>query len=335
MTAANAVNNFAFTELPVILEHEPAELSSRAEAVMRELSPRDISREMGSKRKGVFLLDLKMIEAGIVHQGFTPPAFLSTLIDRYTKDEISGLTYEDLIFINPADQPRAFTLREVRATEVGFYAAHRRIEAHLERVNSRVGKAIRELLAFLASRRRRNERAVTALANIATELRAIVGITASLGLMPKEHFAKFRSYLGTHPIRGVKGPSGAFTAGIPFLELLFRGDRLPNEYLDYLGENWKYLPRHGRKDIDMALQFIAQGWTLLSLWEREGRSKEIETGINHIGNFLDTFRKMHYGAVARQIPEAIRGEIAGTGGENNPGEFLRRRIRDLRFIPFH
>ena len=336
MSRPSLASDFATQELPEMLETEPENIAARAERLINSLSRSDIRQAMGSRVRNLTLLDLKMIEASIVHSGFTPPANLVRLIDQYVhRNEIAGLTYEDIVLTNPEDDPRTFTSGEVRDTEIMFYGAHREIEFSLNRVNNKIWSAIRAFLALFAQAQRRNVEAAQALEGASEDLEKIVLLTTRLGKMPKNHFTVFRKYLGTHPIRHTKGPSGAFTAGIPLLELLFRGDTLPGDYLDYLSKNWMYLPKTGRKDIEVALQGIAQGWSLLSLWERDARSEEVEKYINLIGNFLDSFRKAHYGAVARQIPEAVTGRLAGTGGEIDPGAFLRHRIRTLHFLPFH
>lgn len=319
------VSDFVVEVLPWELEASSTGFIERVERLLDSLDTRHVA-EMLQPEWDVALLDLKMIEAGIVHSGLTPPVRLTTLVDQLSGEEVPSLTYEDLVFLNPEGDPRLFTTGTTGKTETFFYRQHRRIEAALERTIAKM----REGIEGLQSTRGINEIA-DALAATETDLAFVLAATSDVGKMNPQHFAAFRKYLVVHPSRGLKGPSGAFTARIPILELLLHGDELPPDYHEYLAVNWRYFPREGRVQLAEVLEQMRMSQTLVTIWRRLCEPEALRAPIAALGRFFAKFRRIHYGAVARQIPEAVQGKIAGTGGETNPGEFLRDRIGTTRF----
>jgi hypothetical protein len=271
------------------------------------------------------LLDLKMIESGIVHSGLTPPARLVEIVDQLAGTEVPGLTYEDVVLVNPAYEMRAFTRGEVRETEIGFYNTHRMIEEHLERAIQKMRKAIGHghFIDVLAT--------VQALQGINEDLDPVVTACLSLGDMAPGHFERFRKYLGVHPIRKTRGPSANFSASVPLLETLLRGDELSPMYLAQLAGKMEYLPRDGRRVLKEILRL--PGSSLVSLWRGSGKDPLFRDRINEIGLFTNQFRDAHYRAAAKQIPEAMRDKLAGTGGVDHPGTYLRKMREDTKFTP--
>jgi hypothetical protein len=323
------VSDFVIENFPEALESPSTELIQWCEKILARLSEDRIAQAIRSNERDVATLDLKMIEAGIVHSGLEPPPNLMALVDKFSGKEIPGLSYEEIVLMNPDCDMRIFTRGVVGITEARFYQEHAVIEDCLARAIKKVRTAIARLHSPATSHP--VMRAAQELQGIKKELDAVVASIVKLGNMAPEHFAMFRKYLTSHPIRDLKGPSGAFTARIPLLELLFRGDELPDEYIRYLRENWQYFPRQGRAEITEALSLADEGNTLITLWNRMQSPQSLLECITTIGKFFNRFRQVHYQTVKRQIPEAIKGELAGTGGEANPGVFLRERMRTTRF----
>lgn len=330
-------SDFVVEKMPELLESRPEEVARRctefgifwsggAWAALSTGIETDVDIDLA-------LLDLKMVEAGIVHSGLTAPTQLVSLIDNSVGGGLAGLTYEDLVLVNPTDDMRTFTRGEVGDTERRFYRMHREIEGHLECAIKKIRRAM-SCLPTVAPGSGADywyvESAIRALRGIEDDLAPVITATAGLKQMLPEHFTAFRKYLNSHPVRGLKGPSGAFTAAVPTLELLLRGDELPAEYFKYLEGSMRYFSREGRKAISEALHLLPHN-TLVSLWHKEGENPILRSRIDVVGTFLNDFRASHYRTVAHQIPEAIRGEISGTGGEANPGVFLRERIKMTRF----
>lgn len=275
----------------------------------------------------VALLDLKMMEAAIVHSRGIAPGKLTNLVDQMSSltNQPSGITYEEIVLINPQLDKRTFTNGRVGQIEADFYEGHRRIEVGL--VDSR--EVLEQNITLLQTGTPQviSEAAMN-FREFERRLYTLVKTTEVIGMnMSKEGFAQFRQYLGTHPGRGTKGPSGAFTPVVPVIELYLAGDRLPPEYFNYLKENEIYFPRRGRLNIASALSFVHSGQTVNAVSNQLGNPKELQESIEAIGAQVRKFRGNHYKAVRHQIPGAIAGNISGTGGEDDPGTFLRNRMK--------
>ena len=304
---ANRLTNF----VGVLVENLPYE---RIDEVMKDPDMLDLAG-----------LDLKMLDVAIAHSGGKPPERLVSLVDEFSRvtDQPAGITYEEIILVNPVQDRRAFTRGEVGATETAFYEGHRIIEGHFDRAICVVRGGIQKLtvgdggIDEVAGNIRQTQE----------DLEAVISKTHAIGGQSREHFSIFRKYLGTHPLRGTKGPSGAFTAGIPTLELLLAGEKLPEEYLQYLEENNIYFPRQGRKNMQDAKELVRNGLTLTSLAGHLGNPEVLEQSINGLSRLMRRFRGEHYKAVRNQIPQAISGKMAGTAGEQDPGTFLRGRMK--------
>lgn len=275
----------------------------------------------------VAALDLKMIELGMVHSGIPVPRQLAALVEMFSID-MPMLTYEEIVIMNPASDLRTFTRDEFGATEAIFYSTHRTIE-------DKLAVLCADLRAGINSLNNGTDPDDVALM-IGEHVGFLSEILASmkmLGEMQKGHFGQFRKYLGTHPTRNLKGPSGAFSAGFPTLEILLRGEEMPEEYMKYLDTNGLYLPRVGRAQLYASLKLAKSGQSLAALSRSVGRPSALEEQIQTIGTFFNNFRKSHYRAVGRQLPDAVNDRIAGTAGEEKPGEFLRKRIETTKFMP--
>ena len=271
-------------------------------------------------------LDLKMLEAAIAHSGGNVPCGLSQMVDVFSNhtDQPGGITYEEIVMINPSSDMRLFTEGETGKTERTFYEMHADIEGHLD---ESVAVAVMGIDTLATQGVEKAEYVAEELNQSAVDLAEIVRHTHSLGEQSAKHFGEFRGYLGTHPIRQTKGPSGAFTAGIPILEILIAKDRLPEDYTQYLEANRQYFPRVGRNSIVAAQELAADGNSLIVLCEEIGNPPYLAEAINRLSEFLRRFRGEHYRAVRKQVPEALDGQSSGTGGEADPGEFLRNRMR--------
>jgi hypothetical protein len=93
----------------------------------------------------------------------------------------------------------------------------------------------------------------------------------------------------------------------------------------------QYFPRDGQIQLRVAQGIVRERQTLVEGYQGKQWWKEGKELIEILGTFFDQFRKIHLRAVARQIPEALKGNLAGTGGESNPGQFLRQRMEETRF----
>ncbi len=316
------LSDFVVEEMPVVLAQSPAQLPE-ASKHLAALVPETVVTEAMHERRGLALLDVTMLEAGIVHSGHTAPRELTALVERIAGDEYPVLTYENIVLINPGEDLRTFTAGEVGAVEKSFYRQHWFVE-------DRLLAATRAVISTLDKLDEGD------CAGAAIELRAVPpcliavrNATDMLRGMPKEHFQAFRKYLGVHPVRDLKGPSGAFTARIPALEFALRGDELPSSYRQYIEDNWLYLPRRDRAILRRILNESTQGRTLEKAYRKNGSPKELTSPLNALSDFFLEFRKVHLRAVGKHIPEALNDATLGTAGEK-PGTFLRERLAHSR-----
>jgi hypothetical protein len=329
------LSDYVMETLPERLEAPSYELIRDCERLLDSLGSFDVRilEYEDIHTRSLASLDVKMLEIGIIQSGFTPPEELTELVDQLTGDAPPVITYDELLLLNPVDDFRTFTRGEVRETEAKFYLEQRFVEECLEHVIMKMRVAIEFLKPETTLDCYTNvERAFRALAGTDGDLMPAIDAMKGLGFMTKGHFGIFRKYVSVHPTRNLKGPSGAFTARIPIMELLLHGEELPLDYMAYFEENRKYFPQQGRVEILEAFKQAQNGNTLTSLCYKNEQAKCIIGHINMIGEFLNDFRTMHYQSVARQIPDILRGDAPGTGGEVNSGEFLRNRKRATKFI---
>jgi hypothetical protein len=264
-------------------------------------------------------LDLKMLEAAIVHSNGIPPLALTEAVDRFAaqNDQPAVLTYEELILLNPDGDMRTFTDGKIGASETDFYRGHRYIEAHLE-------TAIQATRAVLTM-----DSPGKATEALQTGAREMAEVVAYMGRFRRDFstddFAVFRQYVTSHPLRGLKGPSGAFTARFPELDLIVAGDSLLDIHRPYITDHLQYFPREGRQRLQEALASAADGESVVSAIAKFDNASLVEATSKLVAQLGD-FRAQHYGAVGRHVPQALRGEIKGTAG-SDAKQFLSGRIR--------
>lgn len=326
---------YVMETLPERLEAPSYELVRDCERLLSSLDPRVIlaTATAGVKTQSLASLDAKMLEIGIIQSGFAPPKELTELVDQLSGEAPPVITYDELLLLNPVDDFRTFTRGEIRETETVFYLEQRFIEECLEYTIQKMRVAIE----FLKPDATLNydtsiQRALRALSGIESDLEPAIATMRGLGYLMEGHFDAFRKYVSVHPVRNLKGPSGAFTARIPIMELLLHGEELRPNYMHYFEENRKYFPREGQAEILDAFKQAQNGNTLTALCYKNERAQCIMERINVIGEFLNVFRKSHIKSVAQQIPDILRGDAPGTGGEINSGKFLRDRMKDTKFI---
>mgnify|MGYP003393498839 CR=1 FL=1 len=315
------VSDFVVERLPREL-HSPA-FADIVTSLMRGKSLICRKALMDAETRALASLDLKMIEAAMVHSGIAVPPSLAGLVDAFSVSRVRAITYEEIVLVNPHEDLRTFTTGEVGETEAAFYNMHRTIETQLVYAISSMHSAIAEL------RNGDAPASAHALEHVVAQANGLPGMVHALGLMTPGHFPTFRRYLMSHPTRNLHGPSGAFSAGIPTLEILFRGNELPEKYIQHLKTNWEYLPLRGHDALTNAIR--SKDRSLMALWRERGEDRLLKPAIDALGEIFNTFRRAHYNAVGRQLPEALKDETPGTAGEVKPGEFLRDRMESARY----
>lgn len=261
-------------------------------------------------RLALATLDLKMLEASIVHSGGIPDERLIQLVDKFSEGvgQLPVLTYEELVYVNPLQSdPRVFSLGDVSNHERDFYYGHRLIEAQLN-------NGIRHIHYLL------NNNDVNVLRDMnyinACVDRAVNTMSMYHRVFNPDDFLEFRGYLGSHPIRNLKGGSGAFSPAVPVLELILNRASLEQTDFEYLEKNKRYFPIQGQREIDDAMRMNQD---LITKYPEHAEM------IGQITTQVRRFRAHHYRAVNTHIPQALEGDLTGTAGED-PKTFLKRRI---------
>lgn len=323
------LSNFVVDTLPAALREVhtgqiPAQmLVMHAEDLVAQSVTEDPT-DLDTHDRDLQLLDLIFLRTGIVHTGGIPGIRLQTAVNRMAQaaQRPPVLTYEDVILTNPLNSdPRRFTSGETGKVELTFYKDHKEIEGRLDVAISGLTSARKGILGTSNN----DPEAATSFAR--QQLTQVVNQVANLRHMPPGTFEQFRGYFSSDPfVKGAKGPSGAFTAGIPIVELILAGDHLPEDYLDYLDTNSIFFPRSGQERIHIERENASQGLTLVTLAERT-RSTGFQEELTKVSDTLRKFRGMHRGAVLDQIPQALRGTVTGTAGETDVSKFLGQRMQ--------
>lgn len=283
------------------------------------------------QRLDLAAFDLKVLETALLHLKCEVPEGLSELVERFADatDQLPSITYEDLIYINPEHDPRTFTIGEVGESEFSFYQGHNQIERYLETVIRGI-----ECAAYQLQENQDGTRAARELIMGTQAFVAVIENTRKIGLnMSMEHFSYFRMFFSKTSLRpNLNGPSGLYTAAIPIIEILLAGENLPEEPITFVKNNLVYFPRKGRLEINKAVEKMQRGETITAFAQKMEEPPMLMDAIEGLSKKIREFRGMHYKGVKHQIPAAVSGELAGSGGAANPGEFLRGRMKTKHII---
>lgn len=309
------ISDFVVEEMPLLLVSEPAHIGSRFEALLACSNTQIESCRTTSN--AIALFDLKMIETTIVMSGEKTPDSLRALVNELAADCVPSITYEDIVLINPVRDMRTFTQGK---TEKLFYSTHRKIEGLL-------GTAINIIDRTCIS----GTVGILDIVRLRRLLSTVLALVSGLQQMPEGHFLSFRSYLSSREDRGTKGPSGAFTARIPALELMYLGSEFPEAEIAYLQDNWKYYPKRDAELLARSIARAREGTGLEDRYASESSVFLLEIMVC-LSEFFSQFGSTHYGAVRAQVPEALSKGTLGTAGETDVRTFLstRARRRNLR-----
>ena len=118
---------------------------------------------------------------------------------------------------------------------------------------------------------------------------------------------------------------------VPVLDFLLGGFPIFAEY-PKLEEEIGYYPRAGQKDIQLARAKAQTGQSLIDLSRALGNPSELYQPLQSMSGAIREFRGQHMKVVRHQVPEALANNTAGTGGEDDAGSFLRKRLR-IHHIP--
>ncbi len=318
------LSDFVVEVLPIALAENSQNLTKRAHDVVSATPRRFVDASYDHPQdRWLALLDMKMLDAALAHTKRETPLGIYPLIDFFAGDQThKGLTYEELVLINPRQDPRAFSTGEVRTTEVFFYDQHRITEEFCDRMLLPTWKLLNALDAKLSPEE------IDVLADIPEWQQNLHGMIApilALQRMNAKHFDAFRPYFNPRPHLEGKGASGAFSAGHPLLEFLWHGDLLNEKRLEYVRSNWQYFPRRSRRDLTEALNRARSGRTVHALAPIQCTKLQSLLGI--LSSAYETWRAVHITALKKQLPDTYKYDGPGTS-EPQARSFLEGRMRN-------
>lgn len=217
---------------------------------------------------------------------------------------IAALSYEDVVLNNPRTETRVFLSGEAGRSERAFYIAHQQIEELL-------GDAIQGLETIrkaevLTDRHKEIFRyAHDDMKNVGW------GMMSFVRELNRDHFNEFRQFFATNPFTHEKGPSGAFSAKIPYMDILLYGRELPAEVHDYLLANEAYF---SPRDLAAAYNAMENPKSLIDVVVEKG-DIEMKERCKSIAQQMLTFRNIHKGAVAKHIGSGVVGSAEGADAE--------------------
>lgn len=316
------LSDFVIEELPKLLQDQGLEKEFlRRERILLGNPDRFLRKleSLNQEELAVARLDILMLEAALRFIGCNSVTMTKIVngLERIT-NRPPILTYEDIVLSNPVLDIRVFTTGKVGRHEADFYIGHNVIEQKLGHVlellnglrTSTIGKQVVEL----------SVKQVHSLLDEVIELTEVIGFS-----MDKEAFKQFRVYIGSKMAKDnktvlEKGPSGAFSAKVPLIDLFLKG-YLSEEHSNYVKENSRYFPRI---EVELLLDLISH--KIEPLKDVFKRKNYDQSRIQELEMKLKQFRGMHLRAVRHQIPEIFAGQASGTAGESDVQGFLKRRI---------
>lgn len=217
---------------------------------------------------------------------------------------ITQMTYQDIILDNPKDDLRVFTSGSIGDAEMRFYRGHQLIEDTLAVAISALQSAIKDPDNISAS---------LDIAVLATK-RVVSGMKSFMKDLAKDDFMDFKPFFDTNPYTGEKGPSGAFSAKVPTLDILLYGQDTPEETLQYLGDNKPYFPT---RDHYNAMKVYYDGRGIVPLTTGKARIQSLQ-----VAKQMLLCRKFHKSAVIKHIGANAMGSAEG----KHAMAYLDRRI---------
>jgi hypothetical protein len=220
---------------------------------------------------------------------------------------VRGLTYEGLIHANPLHtDPRTFLHGPDGASETLFYAVHATIERVISQAVCSLHKALEagspENIAQCAQ-----QVVLPAIDQTRTHMEAL------MRELPEHAFASLRPFFSPAAERGIKGPSGLYSAGIFCLDAYIAGNLPPmKRFQDYKFAELSYYPGSqalegftGRHDMQKASEMANRGITLQAL----GLSKV----TRELASSILGMRKVHFGLAHKFIIKNL-GVSTGSAG---------------------
>jgi hypothetical protein len=260
----------------------------------------------------VAILDAKFmyVIASVARMDDLEAGYREVILDALKRNKrplITQMTYEDIILNNPADELRTFTSGTIAKSEMLFYRGHQLIEDEL-----------RTCIQSLKEADKIGEVTPLKTAYDAMAKACEIGHKVFIRALDSTHFMAFKPFFDTNPYTGEKGPSGAFTASIPHIDMLLYGRETPQSLQDYIRVNKDYFPVTDYADLQKT---INKGTSLIERFDGDHNSLEL---IHRISLQKRRFRALHMAAVKKHIGTNAVGSAEGKSAM----PFLHQRVTD-------
>ena len=226
------------------------------------------------------------------------------------RSPIIHLTYMDIVMSNPTEDTRVFSAGEVGKSESAFYQGHLIIEELLQ-------NTIDSLKNAMTSSNKKSEHLQNAMSSLSEVFEMMKSFAMDLN---KDHFTAFKPFLNSNPYTKEKGPSGAFSAKMPHIDVLIYGTQAPQDVVNYVKENKNYFPEDDFYDLEKSLN-TNEG--ILNLQEKGAFSETEKNIIKDLGELKLRFHKMHKATVKNKMGENAHGTAEAGDAE----QYLAERIK--------
>lgn len=314
-------------------------LQQKAENLARSALERGLPRNHTGARS-IARLDTMMLYTGLVHEKVAVGRQMRRLVRRLQgKGNVPVLTYEDVILSNPPSDIRTFTTGAVGDAEANFYRLHQDIERTLRPIVVKI--------ANITKGRNLPEERTGVYSSLQVALPSLNTLRTNTNAtnrdLAKSHFDSFRVYFTPIPRsasinrifkRTYGGPSGAFSATIPALDLMTAGGDFRDPIRKYIRKNKKLMPSADRKLLTVAVRVARERRSLSDRILKGEKVTLLKPLTEPLLQSLLQFRNAHKGAVMKHLPGLMEGEAGkqGTAGIVDGAGFFGRRIAKIQRV---
>lgn len=262
------------------------------------------------KDPDIALLDLLYIKTFLKKKYDKSDGSLELLVDNIAEHNwrIPWLTYEDLIIINPIDNdPRTFFTGKLGYSELEFYKGHNIIEQHFDVAIT----SLWELMDMLDNSDSWQDN-MQAKADVFLDAwRNCMKYLWKFHKLSKDDFTWFRGYFISDDKRWYRWPSGAFSPGVPLIDITIWLNSLDTANPWYLDENLRFYPKLSKIHIEQARDRLNNKKSLLDYADKYN-SEHLQKIYTEIATAVMHFRKAHFKIIEDKAPDIASGKIPGS-----------------------
>lgn len=263
------------------------------------------------KEPEIALIDLLYLKTFLKKKHNKVDSSLEYLIDNIAQynGRIPQLTYEDLIITNPIDNdPRTFFTGKLWYSELEFYKGHNIIEQHFDVAINHLW----DLMEMLDNSDDMNNEMQEKANAFMAAWRTCMQYLGKFHSLSKEDFTLFRGYFIGDEERKFRWPSGAFSPGIPIIDITIWLNSLDTANPGYLDENIIFYPKLSQIHIRNARDRLTNQKSLLH-YAIKHNNDQLKQIYMEIGTAVMRFRQSHLSIIQSKAPDIANGSMPGSG----------------------